>query len=330
MAKEVLAGSTRVGVRSPGAAFAWGFFTSVGSVVYWAKTLNDIARYEKAEHGTTGVRAGAEIVVASIGMFAFFGLQFWQGFQEASAEIDPVTGLPESSSSDAIIGIGYFVLWAVWMYMAWRMRTHMNRVFSRVGMLPEDRPGGTQYWLCCLLGPVVGATVAVSQINKAWAHFPRYYASLGGTKEQVAMRAGVPMSTAAAGLASPPGRPPAEVAAATERAKARMQELAPGAAAGSLTSAQSLEYAEAVEQVHGADQAAQWYQYVSKHDPSNHKASWWYGVYLLDRGDSFGVDVLRRVIGNPTYDKWARERIAAFLERNGRAEEAARYRASVA
>jgi hypothetical protein len=260
-------------------------------------------------------------------MAVAIAVNFWP---TGAAEIDPVTGLPETTTADTIAGFVYFGLWVVWMFMAWRMRSHMNRAFSSVGMLPEDRPSSFSYWFWCLFGPVAGTTVAVSHVNKAWKHFPRYYASLGGTKEQVAMRAGVPISTAAAGLASPPGTPPAEVAAAKERAKARMQELAPGAAAGSLTSAESLEYAEAVEQVHGADQASQWYQYVSRHDPSNHKASWWYGVYLLDRGDAFGVDVLRRVIGNPTYDKWARERIAAFLERNGRAEEAARYRTSAA
>jgi len=325
VAQEVLAGTTRVSMRSAGAAFAWGFFTSIGSVVYWAKTLNDIARYEKTEHGSTGVRAGAEIFVASIGMAVFFGLQFWQGFQEGSAQIDPVTGLPESSASDAVIGIGYFVLWAVWMYMAWRMRGHMNRVFSRVGMLPEDRPGGTQYWLCSLFGPIVGATVAVSQLNKAWAHFPRYYASIGGTKEQVAARAGL-----SSGVAGVPGMPSAEVAAQKQRAQELMRELAPGAAAGSLTSAQALQYAEAAELVHGAEQAAPWYRYVATHDPSNRAAAWWSGVYLLDRGDSAGVELLRRVIGDPTYDQWARERVATFLERNGRAEEAARYRTSAA
>ena len=325
MAQEVLAGSTRVGVRSPGAVFAWGFFTSVGAVVFWAKTLNDIARYEKTEHGSTGVRASAETIVASIGMAAFIVLQFWQGFQDASAQVDPVTGLPESSSSDAIIGLGYFALWAVWMYMAWRMRSHMNRVFSRVGMLPEDRPAGSSYWLCCLLGPIVGATIAVSQLNKAWAHFPRYYASIGGTREQVAAQAGV-----SSGVAGVPGTPPAEVAAQKQRAQEVMRELAPGAAAGSLTSAQALQYAEAAELVHGAEQAAPWYRYVATHDPSNRAAAWWSGVYLLDRGDAAGVELLRRVMGDPTYDTWARERVATFLERNGRAEEAARYRTSAA
>jgi hypothetical protein len=215
------------------------------------------------------------------------------------------------------------------MFMAWRMRAHMNRAWSRLAMLPEDRPSGLSYWLCCLFGPVLGTAVAISQVNKAWAHFPRYYASIGGTKAQVAARAGVSPGLVE-GMATPPSSPPADVAATKHRAQLVMEELAPKAAVGSLTSAQSLQYAEAVEQVHGAEQAAQWYEYVAKHDPSNRAAAWWYGVYLLDRGNVAGVDMLRRVMGDPTYDRWARDRVATFLERQGRVEEAARYRSSSA
>jgi hypothetical protein len=338
VAHEVQAGSARVKLRSVGLVLILSIITrGIASIVFWALTLRDIEGFEKTERGSSGVHQGIDLGIPIIGFFASFFVLSFPGNQSTS--VDPATGatVTQSDGGGSSMFLGVLILYVTWLVMAGRMRGHINRVCSHAGMLPEDRPSAGTYWLLCALGPLLGTCAAVSQLNDAWKEFPRYYASIGGTKEAIVTRALDEPAPAAQAVAAAPAPivgvsvPAASIATAPPVAipltpAARMQQLAAQVTAGSITSAESLEYAELVEQLHGHEQAAQWYAYVATHDPTCRKASWWYGTWLLGRGDVNGISMLHRVMGDPAYDHWARERVADFLVQQGRAAEAAAYR----
>lgn len=329
MAHLVQAGDARPKKRSAGAVFLFGGLTGgVYTVWWWYRTTRDLEAFE----GTGGRDAKAAPVIDVMLALAAWGTMTYLQFTSNSSgsapgAVDPATGAPPAAAGPGGTFIALLVAsFVVYVVLAVRLRRNITRSASLAGMLPEERQGTVMWVLCACLGPVIASTAAQESLNSLWGRYPRWFSSIGGTREDVES------ATHAAGGATQAASvlPGGGVATAADGPSAsdavrRMQELHDRVASGTISAQEAYDYARAVEEVHGCEQAAPWYAFTFNVDPANRAAAFWHGCYLLDRQGEPGIAVLHRVLGDPAYDHHARGRIVAWLVANGRQTEAAAY-----
>jgi hypothetical protein len=359
MAHQVQAGNARPKVRGGLAVFFLGLITGgIYTAFWWYRTSRDMAEFEGPD---TRVNPLLETGLMGAGLIALNAAQFTA--RETTQGVNPVTGLTEQSSTLTSAGLAIVLGSVVFLwYVSHRLRSHMRRVMSRAGMLPEEMPGGVSFWACTVFLNVYGSSSSIqSGLNKLWERYPRWYKSLGGTREEVLgastdqlaasasaaglnlagpMPAGTPMPGAGQqpGHAPPAYTPPlAAQAPAPALAPAQpsdpaqiMQALGARAQAGQLRAEEAFAYARAVEQVHGAESAAPWYEFVANSDPTNMDAMYWIGAWRLGRRDDTGLPYLHRAAQDPRLRSHAGNLMIQYLEQQGRQAEAAQWRAWVA
>ncbi|MCW2956605.1 MAG: hypothetical protein JWO69_1474 [Thermoleophilia bacterium] len=301
-------------MRTPLGVFGLGVITLGAYTVYWwIRSVRDLAELEE-QSGGTAASPRIDILLASGGWGTWALLNLIQMATEQKHVAYTATGPVITTTSAIPNGLSVLLvlgLLATAVYASFRMRSRSNRVMAMLGMLPEERPGVVgHYAVSVVLGAVGAASSLQGGLNTMWERFPRWYPSIGGTKEELT----APIAAAAPQAAPVPTGP-----------AARMVQLMPGATAGTLSAADSYEYAQAVEQVHDADAAAVWYEHVCRVDGANGRAAYWYGSWLLGRDDERGLGYLHTSMRDPAIDPYAREQAAAYLARHHRHDEAARY-----
>ncbi|MCB0879233.1 MAG: DUF4234 domain-containing protein [Thermoleophilia bacterium] len=339
MAHLVQAGNARPKVRSGWGVWLLGIITGgIYSAWWWHRTSKDLAEFESSDGSESTINAAREsgIVAAMVAVT-------WVAQIVMREEVPATSFDGTATTTTAMTAEGSLVMFACTiglLVMAGRMRSNVKRVMTRAGMLPEEQPGGFLFWVGAFLLSVPGSSgMLQTGLNKLWERYPRWYESIGGTKEEF----GAAPTPIAVGGTAPIGAPmqvqqqlPAQLAAAAGMPAATpiaggnpsavLAELGPRAQAGALDAASAFRYAQAVEQVHGAEQASQWYRFVANTDPSNAQALYWTGSYLVGRGDESGMAYLHRAAQDASTRAAAANQLASHLERMGRSAEAAQWR----
>jgi hypothetical protein len=259
-----------------------------------------------------------DTVLAGLGWFLFEAQLIGQQFESSRAHAQ---GLPAPVTTGTELA-RYAAGAVIWTFLAVRLRRSVNRAADLGGLLPEERQSNGMWVLCACLGPFFAAPAAQGSLNELWNRFPRYFKSIGSTRE--ALDDDGPMSVAPAweserivGLTMParsqvaavtmPAR--VEAPAATVTPAERMVQLQPLATAGTISVVDAYEYARAIEEVHGAEAAAPWFEYVFRRDAQHRAAAFWYGCYALDHGDVAGLPALESTLADPAYAAYAQVRI---------------------
>lgn len=324
MAHYVQMGNAQPKVRSGWGVFGLGLVTLGGYTAWWwYRTCEDLAVIERARDGSTRLRPAVEATFAFCAMYVFTIIAFLIAARDLSHS-DTVVIV----RAVMLIGLGIQVVLARRVWAAGR------RIMMQVGMLPEEMPSAGGIWGCtAVLGvmfnsggftAVAVAGVLQAAINTAWLRLPRYYPSIGGTREEIMgamqlLRPGVG-ALEVVDSSTQQAADPADI----------IRELSPAAAAGTLDASAAFTYAQAVESIHGDDVAAQWFEYVAHTDHSNAAAVMWVGAYKLRNGDVSGLRYLYEAAHVPAFRVQASILIAGELDRLGRVEEAAGWRRAIA
>lgn len=341
VAHLVQAGNARPKVRSGLGVWFLGLITGgIYSIYWWKRTASDLAEFESSDGSTSSIDVKREAGGVGALLAMIYVAQI--GMRESTQGVDPFTGQVVETSqvtmAGSIVGLVAFI---GMLYMAYRLRSHARRVMTKAGMLPEEQPGAVSFWLVSFFFGLFGSTGNLqAALNTLWNRYPRWYKSIGGTKDEVVggpatagmpvgatAPIGAPMMAAQPVPAGTPGAQPiAAPAAAGGDAAQVLAELTPRAQAGQLDAASGFRFAQAVEQLHGVEPAAQWYEFVANSDPANAHAMYWVGAYRVARNDEGGVAYLHRAAQDATFRAAASQMLAEHLERTGRHEDAARWR----
>lgn len=309
------------------------------SVWWWHRTHADLAAFESSDGSESTINPAKETAAVGVLYLAVIVSQF---MRETVTQTNPFTGQVETVTQASPVGSIVALAAAVGLLvMAGRMRSTARRVMAKAGMLPEEYPGGVGFWAAAFFLSIPGSTgVMQGGLNTLWNRYPRWYKSIGGTKDEVAVGSSTvsmpvgatapiaaPMSAAQPVPAGVPTGLAAPAPAAADGGAAQvLAQLTPRAQAGQLDATAGFQFAQAVEQVHGPEPAAQWYEFVANSDPSNAHALYWVGAFRVARSDEGGVAYLHRAAQDSTFRAAASGMLAEYLERTGRLDDAARWR----
>ena len=309
VAHYVKVGASVPKVRNALGVFGLGLITlGFYSVWWWYRTWSDLAAINASDDGHETIRPAREATMLALAMYGL-----------AVVAVATSKSLPETANLVQLASL------AIWLGLARRMWSTSSRTMTRLGLLPEEKTSPVGFWIASvLLGLLGGSAVLQAALNKVWRRYPQYYPSIGGTREEV-LGVAQPASTGAL----------AHVATSADwndhsHAAGVIRDMSDAAAAGTLDARSAFLYAQAVETVHGAAQAAPWYEFVANSDEHNAAAAMWVGAFKLRAGDDAGLRYLYEAAHDPAFREHASALIARELDRLGHHEEAASWRRAIA